>query len=168
MEHYGCVWIELIFAETENWNWKYCSEIIFKCVNSVVGPIFNKKVAEKCNLWDHEQYTDALFTVDKVNYCGWTKKRKKKRREKRSSKNVDAEIIWIQTVTMFFWILEIINDLCYMKSCNNFVLMDNIKKSMRISFIILLRDLVLIIYIYIFSWLKIFIFKVIIEIERVL
>ena len=26
---------------------KYCSKIIFKCVNSTVGPIFNEKVAEK-------------------------------------------------------------------------------------------------------------------------
>ena len=39
------------FAETENW--KYCSKIIFKCVNSVVGPIFNEKVVEKCNFIDH-------------------------------------------------------------------------------------------------------------------
>mgnify|MGYP007088599264 CR=1 FL=1 len=39
-----------------------------------------------------------------------------------------------------------------MKSCNNFVLMDNIKKSIRISSIILLWDLVLIIYIYIHDW----------------
>ena len=46
------------------------TEIIFKCVNSAVGPIFNKKVVEKCNLWDRKQCTDALFTVDKVNYCG--------------------------------------------------------------------------------------------------
>ena len=29
------------FAETENW--KRCSKIIFKCVNSTVRPIFNKK-----------------------------------------------------------------------------------------------------------------------------
>ena len=40
----GSVWIELIVAE--NWklkteNWKHCSKIIFKCVNSIVGPIFN-------------------------------------------------------------------------------------------------------------------------------
>ena len=28
-------------------NWKYCSKIIFKCVNSTMGPIFNKKVTEK-------------------------------------------------------------------------------------------------------------------------
>ena len=80
-EYKGCVWIELIFAETENWNWKHCSKIIFKCVNSAVGPIFNKKVAEKYNLWDREQYTDVLFTVDKVNYCGWTKKKKTKERK---------------------------------------------------------------------------------------
>ena len=84
----GCVRIELIFAETENWNWKHCSKIIFKCVNSTVGPIFNKKVAEKCNLWDREQCTDALFTVDKVNYCGLNQKKKREReREKHKHKN---------------------------------------------------------------------------------
>ena len=42
-----------------------------------MGPIFNKKVAKKCNLWDREQYTYALFTVDKVNHCGLEKKKKK-------------------------------------------------------------------------------------------
>ena len=40
-------------------------------------PFLIKKVAEKCNLWDREQYTDALFTVDKVNYCGLKKINKK-------------------------------------------------------------------------------------------
>ena len=44
-----------------------------------MGPIFNKKVAKKCNLWDRKQYTYALFTVDKVNNCGLGKKKKKKR-----------------------------------------------------------------------------------------
>ena len=44
-----------------------------------MGPIFNKKVVEKCNLWDRKQCTDALFTVDKVNYCRLKKKKKKKR-----------------------------------------------------------------------------------------
>ena len=42
------------------WNysycWNHCSKIIFKCVNSTVGPIFNEKVAKKWNLWVHEQY----------------------------------------------------------------------------------------------------------------
>ena len=26
---------------------KHCSEIIFKCVNSIAGPIFNEKIAKK-------------------------------------------------------------------------------------------------------------------------
>ena len=30
------------FAE----NWKHCNKIIFKCVNSIVWPIFNEKVNE--------------------------------------------------------------------------------------------------------------------------
>ena len=50
-----------------------------------MGLIFNKKVDEKYNLWDREQCTDALFIVDKINYCGLNQKKKKKR-EKRSSK----------------------------------------------------------------------------------
>ena len=29
-------------------------------------------------MWDREQYTYTLFTVDKVNYCGLEKKKKKK------------------------------------------------------------------------------------------
>ena len=32
-------------------NWKHCSKIIFKYVNSVVKPIFNEKVVEKWDLW---------------------------------------------------------------------------------------------------------------------
>ena len=37
-----------------------------------------------CNLWDREQYTYALFIVDKVNNCGLEKKKKRgKRGEKR-------------------------------------------------------------------------------------
>ena len=52
--------------------------MIFKCVNSIVGPIFNKKVTKKCNLWDCKPYIYALFTIDKVNYYELEKKRKKK------------------------------------------------------------------------------------------
>ena len=48
-------------------------------MNNVVGPIFNKKVAEKWNLWDHEQCICALFTVDLVKLCGWNQKKKKGR-----------------------------------------------------------------------------------------
>ena len=62
------------FTETENW--KYYSKIIFKCMNSTVGPIFNEKIAEKWNLWIHEQCTDTLFTVEKSTSAA-TKKKKK-------------------------------------------------------------------------------------------
>ena len=41
-------------------------------------PIFNKKIVKKCNLWDCEQYTYILFTVDNVNNCGLEKKKKKR------------------------------------------------------------------------------------------
>ena len=62
----GSDWIDLIFVENENCNWKYCNKIIFKYVNSIVELIFNKKVTEKLNLWVCKQYTNALFTIDLV------------------------------------------------------------------------------------------------------
>ena len=36
-------------------NWKYCSKIIFKCVNSVVWPIFNESFGEKEIYGSHKQ-----------------------------------------------------------------------------------------------------------------
>ena len=63
-----------------------------------MGPIFNKKVAKKCNLWDREQYTYALFTVDKVNNCGLEKKERKEK-EENVEKNVDVGFSSKQTVT---------------------------------------------------------------------
>ena len=62
-----------------------------------MGPIFNKKVAKKYNLWDREQYTYALFTVDKVIYCGL----KKKKMKKTWRRNVDMGFIANQTVTQY-------------------------------------------------------------------
>ena len=50
--NYGSIWIEFILLKLKNENWKHYSKIIFKCVNSIVRPIFNEKVVEKCNLWD--------------------------------------------------------------------------------------------------------------------
>ena len=65
----------------ENWKLKtekYYSKIIFKCVNSIVRPIFNEKITEKWNLWVHKQctvYTDELKKIRKVklyDYCLYT------------------------------------------------------------------------------------------------
>ena len=47
-----------------------------------MGPIFNKKVVKKCNLWDCEQYIYVLFTVDKVNNCRLEEKKKRRKRGK--------------------------------------------------------------------------------------
>ena len=69
VDYIESVWIELIFAETKNWNWKHCSKIIFKCVNSTVRPIFNEKVVQKWNLWVCEQCMGALFTVEKLTFA---------------------------------------------------------------------------------------------------
>ena len=100
--NYGSVWIELIVVETENWNWKYYSKIIFKCVNSIVGPIFNEKVAEKWNLWVHEQCTDALFMEDLVKCCGWIKKKKKEKKRKGKTRKNKRTVAFspIQTGTI--------------------------------------------------------------------
>ena len=37
-------------------------------MNSIVGPIFNEKVAEKWNLWVREQCTNVLFIVEKSTF----------------------------------------------------------------------------------------------------
>ena len=68
------------------WNWKHCGEIIFKCVNSAVGSIFNEKVAEKCNLWDLWIVHGALFIVDKSTIANWIKKKKKNRNAEQKRK----------------------------------------------------------------------------------
>ena len=62
-----------------------------------MGPIFNKKVVKKYNLWNHEQYTYALFTVNKVKYCGLEKKKK---RGKRGEEIVDVQTKQSQNKTL--------------------------------------------------------------------
>ena len=74
------------FAETENW--KHYSKIIFKCVNSVVGPIFNEKIVKKWYLWVREQCMNALFTVEKSTFKAESKK--KRETETRIAANMDA------------------------------------------------------------------------------
>ena len=48
-------------------------------MNNTVGPIFNEKIVEKCNLWIREQYIDALFTMKKSTNAGLKKKERKTR-----------------------------------------------------------------------------------------
>ena len=118
---YNLLLLKLKVVEIENW--KHCSKIIFKCVNSVVGLIFNKKVVEKWCLWGSwtvnrthwctlhrlfccEQYTSwwKVYSeqVEKSKTTAGKKKKKKKRKEKKH-KNANAGISWIQTLTK--WLL---------------------------------------------------------------
>ena len=72
------------FAE----NWKYCSKIIFKCVNSAVKTIFNESFGKKKGLWIREQCTSS------------TEKDRNALLKKKKDQNVDAQvIICIQTDT---------------------------------------------------------------------
>ena len=50
----GSVWIGLILLKLKIYCWNHCSKIIFKYVNSAVGPIFNEKIDKKWNLWVRE------------------------------------------------------------------------------------------------------------------
>ena len=91
-------------------NWKHCSKIIFKCVNSAVGPIFNEKINKKWNLWVREQCTDALFMEDRskvaatvhVPYMNsttcWGKRREKKKKKKGKTQKLKTQQTRIQTV----------------------------------------------------------------------
>ena len=74
-----------------------------------MGPIFNKKVTKKCNLWDREQHTYALFTVDKVNYCGLEKKKEKENVEKKCRRGFHYKPnghidIWVSMKSRHAWL----------------------------------------------------------------
>ena len=95
----GSVWIQLIFAK----NWKHCSKIIFKYVNSVLGPFLMKKLLKSGVCGTYEQCTGALFMGEYVKSWG----QKKKKRKTRNSENAEVRS-WTQTdtkitITWFFF-----------------------------------------------------------------
>ena len=68
-------------------NWKHCNKIIFKCVNSVIGPIFNEKVAEKWSLWVPCMCCwNVHCTLMKSQQLRLKKEKKKEENAKRESK----------------------------------------------------------------------------------
>ena len=94
-------------------NWKHCSKIIFKCVNSAVGPIFNEKIDKKWNLWVCKQCICALFTAESqhlrsINSNCNTPKRVKTKKIKGTKRNLKTQT-WnpnthIETQNDFFTI----------------------------------------------------------------
>ena len=92
-------------------------------------PFLMKKVAEKCNLWVYEQYTEALFTEDLVNNCDLEKKKKgKRRKKKRGRANMQSKHSLNQTFQTFK-IMTFINKL-FLKSFD-ITLMRNIKNCQK-------------------------------------
>ena len=99
----GSVWIGLILLKLKTYYWNHCSKIIFKCVNSAVGPIFNEKIDKKRNLWVRKQCTDALFTENwskvaatvHVPYMNrshlWGENVWKKKKKEEEGENVETE-----------------------------------------------------------------------------
>ena len=105
--HLGSVWIEFILLKLKTYCWNHCSKIIFKCVNSIVGPIFNEKVVKKWNLWVHKQYTmhclrqksqpllllfiEQYRNSNRVLPKRMKKKKKKKKKEKRKTQTGETQ-----------------------------------------------------------------------------
>ena len=109
----GSVWIQLIFAETENW--KYCIKIIFKCVNSTVGSIFNIFFWIKW-LWvpwivsKHCVNSDICLMNSKfclLPPCNVWKKKKKKRENvlQDSAKNAESKRALNYSFNFYFYFL---------------------------------------------------------------
>ena len=90
-KYVGSVRIQLILLKTENW--KHCSKIIFKWVDSVVVPVFNIFFLNKvvlglvnnalCLLHSEFMCKNGAVTI----HTCWKKEKKK---EKSETKNVDA------------------------------------------------------------------------------
>ena len=91
------------FAELKIYCWNHCSKIIFKCVNSIVRPIFNEKVAKKWNLWVHKQYImhclrqksqhlRLLFIKQYMNSNRVLPKRVKKKKKKRKTQTWEENV----------------------------------------------------------------------------
>ena len=70
----------LLLLKLKTKNWKYCNKIIFKCVDSIVEPIFNIFKYVK-----HTQYMNSAYTVHKqwILSHGLKKKRKRERERER-------------------------------------------------------------------------------------
>ena len=74
------------------WNWKHCSEIFFKYVNSTVGPIFNKKIVKSgiCGFVNNAQ---MHCSHEKVHIYGctvtdhsWNARKQKTKKKKKKGR----------------------------------------------------------------------------------
>ena len=89
---YGFVWIEFIVVEIEIW--KHRSKIIFKCVNSVVGPVNSAWII-------HEQCMNSVFCPlhGKIMWFYCLRVGGKKKAWKRRTKNTTFNVIQTGTIS---------------------------------------------------------------------
>ena len=110
------------------WNWKHCNKIIFKCVNSTVGPIFNFffwikwlwvswTVLLQCVNSDNclkKQKTHGKKKAENVNVKHSSKRRSKQILRLRldlaekSSASVSSVFLFIVLLLIWFWLLHMI------------------------------------------------------------
>ena len=128
------VWIELILLKLKTYYWNYCSKIIFKCVNSIVGPIFNEKVIKKWNLWvyKHKQYIIhylrqknqhllLLFIKQYINsnhvFLKRVKKKiKKKKKQRRRENAVPKLTLFLNFIEGFLRWVKMESNICLVKN----------------------------------------------------
>ena len=59
-----------------------------------MGPIFNKKLLKNVIYGAREQCMYVLFIIDKVNYCGLNKKKKREKRRGETQTPVSLQSKW--------------------------------------------------------------------------
>ena len=106
--------LNLLLLKLKTENWKHCNKIIFKCVNSAVGPIFNI-----FNVWTvllqwwtmHKQWQNNAWIVKFVSWTvnfaplnAW--KLKKRTKEKENVRRGIQRKRWIQTLTSWKHLLS--------------------------------------------------------------
>ena len=105
--------LNLLLLKFKTENWKHCSKIIFKCVNSIVGPIFNIFKYLNSTATIHKQY---YYSTATVIIAPWPKAKRMKWGEKKELEKRNVGFSgkrWIQTGTLF---LNLYFSLIWLKS----------------------------------------------------
>ena len=94
LQYLSFVWIKFIGVEIENW--KHCSKIIFKYVNSIVGPIFNIFKYVNSTATVHKQYYYSVATViivpwPKAKHVKWGGEKQWKNATQDSTENAKSK-----------------------------------------------------------------------------
>ena len=92
MHIFGPFGLNLFLLKLKIENWNHCSKIIFKCVNSVMEPIFNIFKYVNSTATVRKQWFLSFHSKFMWFYCLCAEKKKKKRRRRRAK-------CAIQTVT---------------------------------------------------------------------